>query len=422
VRPRAVSLDVYVGQEFAGELTRPGAGRVRFQHSDHVRERYAGANLLSASMPVREEAYPNGEAKPFFEGLLPEGVVRERVASELHVSYDNVHGLLEKIGVECAGAVVIVPHGEVPPDPAQAELEWLTDDELEERIRDLPNHPLGISPGRVRLSLGGIQDKLVLVRSPAGRFASPLHGAPSTHIIKPGQGRYDGIVANEAFCLRVAACCRLTVARSEIAAFGDHQSLVVERFDRTFGAGNRIERLHQEDFCQALGVRPSAKYESDGGPSIAALVHALRRLSTRAAADVVTFLRSVILNYLIGNSDAHGKNYAILYDPLTQGRLAPLYDLVSTAVYDVEQDLAMSIGGVSDPEAIARDAWEALAAETGVAERQLLAEVRDMSERVGRCVASVRDQALAEDWHEPVIDEIAAISARRIQTTLAVLG
>jgi serine/threonine-protein kinase HipA len=406
VRPRDSVLDVHLAGSSVGTLTRPGSGRVRFAYSASARDEFPARNLLSASLPVRDEPYPNARAKPFFEGLLPEGSVRERVANEFHVSYDNVHGLLEKIGAECAGAVVIVPQGEAPPDPGSAELEWLTEEEVAEKIQNLPTQPLGVVPGRVRLSLGGVQDKLVLVRSPTGRFANPLYGAPSTHIIKPAGTRYEGIVANEAFCLRVAHCSRLPVARTSIEQIGDYECLVVERFDRTFGPANRIERVHQEDFCQALGVLPSAKYEADGGPSAADLVSAVRRLSTRAAADVVMLIRSMILNFLIGNSDAHAKNYALLYEPLTQARLAPLYDLVSTAVYDVEQALAMSIGGAFDPNAIEIQNWLQLAEDTNLASRQLLLELRDLAERVERCARSVRSQAAAEEWYHPVIDEI----------------
>lgn len=407
------ALDVYLEQRVVGSLTRPDSGRVRFEYSDAALDRFPDANLLSASLPVRADPYPNAMAKPFFEGLLPEGAIRQRVADELHVSYDNVHGLLERIGIECAGAVVIVPEDEIPPAADDAELEWLSSDEVADKIREMPLRPLGITPGRVRLSLAGVQDKLVLVRSPAGRFANPLYGAPSTHIVKPELGRYDGIVANEAFCLRVAACCRLAVARSEIARVGDFDCLVVERFDRTVGAGNRIERVHQEDLCQALGIPPSSKYESDGGPGVADIAAALRRLSTRPGADVVTFVRVVILNFLLGNSDAHAKNFALLYDPLTEARLAPFYDLVSTAVYDVEQAMAMSIGGEADPGSIDHDAWNRLAGTIGLSQVAFDRELADMAARAHRCAIAVRDQAVAEGWHHDVLDAIVDVVARR---------
>jgi serine/threonine-protein kinase HipA len=338
------------------------------------------------------------------------------------VSEKNIHGLLEQIGVECAGAVVIIPQGQLPPDPAEAEFEWLTEDELVQRLRDLPNHPLGIRPGRVRLSLGGVQEKLVLTRAPSGRFAEPLNGAPSTHIIKPAQAHYVEMVANEAFCLRVANCAGLSVARAEVERFGDLDCLIVERFDRTYAAGNRIERLHQEDFCQALGVLPDSKYEDEGGPSIGEVGDAIRRLSLEPARDVLSFARAVVLNYVVGNSDAHGKNFALLYDPVAEARLAPFYDLVSTAVYDVEQKLAMAIGGEFEPEQIAGAHWRLMAAELGMAEGALAREISQFAERVRRCAVTVREQAVAEEWHKPIIDRVVAIAERRAARIIQELG
>lgn len=406
-------LNVYLGSELVGELTRPGSGRIRFQYTEDIAERLEGEILLSASLPVRTARYSNSEAKPFFEGLLPEGAVRQRVADELHVSYANTFALLAKIGVECAGAAVIVPQEEEPPHPDEAELQWLSDEELYERVLNVRNHPLGIEPGRVRLSLGGVQDKLVLVRSPPGRFALPLHGAPSTHILKPNQEQYEDIVANEAYCLRVAACSRFFVARSEVVRVGNAECLVVERFDRTIGQGNRVERLHQEDFCQALGVLPESKYETEGGPSAEAVASALRTLSTQPAADVLAFVRALVLNYLIGNSDAHGKNFGLLYDPVGRARLAPLYDLVCTSVYDVEQALAMSIGGVFDPDEVSSSSWSRLARDCGLSEAAMSRYVGDVAERVARCATVARDQAIAENWHRPVINRIHHVSERR---------
>lgn len=123
--------------------------------------------------------------------------------------------------------------------------------------------------------------------------------------------------------------------------------------------------------------------------------------------------RSVIFNDLLGNSDAHGKNYALLYEPITQARLAPLYDLVSTAPYDGEHDLAMRIGDVADPDAVGRDAWTALAISIGVSVRQLFTELRNMADRVSECVRVTREQSLAEGWHHPAIDTVATVVARR---------
>ncbi len=410
--PRVEVLDVHLGDDLVGKLHRPGSGRLAFQYEPGIVADADGALVLSASLPVQPGRFPNGRTRPFFEGLLPEGAVRAQIARERGVSVQNAFGLLAEIGAECAGAVVIVPEGQGLAPADMSSVRWLSDDELAHALADLPAHPLGGGTD-VRLSLGGVQDKLVVTRAPSGRFGQPLGGAPSTHIIKPSIAGWGDIAANEAFCLRLARCCGLSAASSEVAQIGGVACLIVERFDRTFTDGMRILRLHQEDFCQALGVLPDAKYEAEGGPSVGLIVAALREISVAPAADVNALLRAVALNYLVGNSDAHGKNFAILYDPIGSGRLAPLYDVVSTAVYEVTTRMAMLVGGEEEPAEITPDAWRRLARDCGVNGPLLLREVRRLAERVKECAAAISATALAEGWHRPVVDEIRAVIDER---------
>jgi serine/threonine-protein kinase HipA len=171
----------------------------------------------------------------------------------------------------------------------------------------------------------------------------------------------------------------------------------------------RITRIHQEDFCQALGILPDSKYEFEGGPSVAQIVTALREVSTAPAADINTFVRAVAINYLVGNSDAHGKNFALLYDPAAGARLAPLYDIVSTAVYDVTPKMAMLIGGENDPARVTDEAWTRLADECGLNGSLLLREIRELAKRTRTCAAAIAATAQAEGWHRPVIDEICSV-------------
>jgi serine/threonine-protein kinase HipA len=161
---------------------------------------------------------------------------------------------------------------------------------------------------------GGIQAKLILVRSPSGGYGQPLNGTPSTCLLKPEHGEYPEIVANEAFGLRLANSAGLDAARAEPLQIGGRPCLYVERFDRAIDGNGRIVRIHQKDVCQALGIVPVDKYEVSGGPSIAAIVQLLRDIgSPRAAADIIKLIEAVLLNFLLGNSDAHEKNYALLY-------------------------------------------------------------------------------------------------------------
>jgi len=410
--PALRALDVYLTGTHVGKLYRPGSGRLAFQYDTAVAEETAGKLLLSASLPVQAARFRNSATRPFFEGLLPEGPVREQVARERGVSVQNAFGLLAEIGAECAGAVVVVPEGqELAPSDTSA-VRWLSDEELADALANLPAHPLGGGTD-VRVSLGGVQQKLIVARAPNGRFGQPLGGAPSTHIIKPSIAGWTDTAVNEAFCLRVARCSGLATATSETAEIGDTSCLVVERFDRTLTDEMRIVRIHQEDFCQALGLLPASKYEAEGGPSIARIVAALRDISAAPAADVNAFLRAVALNFLVGNSDAHGKNFALLYDPVEGARLSPLYDIVSTAVYDVTPKMAMFIGGEDEPATITEDSWRRLADDCGVNAPLLVRDLRRLAGRTRECAAAVAATSTAEGWHSPVIDEICRIINER---------
>jgi serine/threonine-protein kinase HipA len=377
------------------------------------------AGALSVSLPLQERAFTPSHSAPFFEGLLPEGSVRKAIAERFRLSEEDGFGLLDALGADCAGAVVLLPEGERPDGEGDASVRALGEEELIELIDELPRRPLGVEvePGDVRLSLGGVQDKLVLVRSPSGELGQPLGGAPSTCLLKPDYGRFEDLAVNEAFCMRASAGAGLDVAATELVRVGSTPCLYVERFDRVEDDEGRIVRLHQEDMCQALGILPAAKYEANGGPSVAKVVALLRRLgSARAALDVNRFLKAVLLNFMLGNSDAHGKNFALLYDDSGSPRLAPLYDIVSTVVYpELTARMAMSIGGVEQPDEVDLAAWERLADAAGLG-GQLPALVKRWSADVTVGVQEARQAALEEGWHRPVVDRIVEnCRARRAQ-------
>ncbi len=412
-------LDVFLAGEQVGTLERRAPDRYRFQYASRAVELHGSEALaLSVSLPVRREPFTPSETKPFFEGLLPEGAVRETIARNLRMSVDNGFGLLEALGAECAGAVALTRHTADPDRPAQIAndggVRWLDDDALAQLVRELPEHPLGVSDGeQVRLSLGGVQEKLLLTRTPSGRYGQPLGGGPSTHILKPGQERYPGLVANESFCLRVAGCVGLPVAKTEIVEIAERPCLLIERFDRTYDEQGRIARLHQEDICQALGILPSAKYEVEGGPSLAGIFGLLRRLGGAGTArDINNLLLASVLNWLLGNSDAHGKNFGLVHGAPGDTRLAPLYDVVSTNIYDLKAEMAMLIGGVEDPDRVSAESWRRMGLECSLG-GQVPHRVENLIKRALRCARATREVAIAEDWHEPALDEIVALAERR---------
>jgi serine/threonine-protein kinase HipA len=411
-------LGVYLSGEAVGEIEKRGPSRYRFAYSQSVLDRFnPGANILSASLPVQSDDFAPAQTAPFFEGLLPEGTVREAIARRLRLSEEDGFGLLEALAAECAGAVAVLSPGRTPAPLGGGRIHVLEHEELVRLVDELPRNPLGVDskPEGVRLSLGGIQHKLVLAHLSGMQFGQPLEGAPSTCLLKPEFGQYEELVQNEAFCMKVARTTGLSVARTEIIRVGSHQCLYVDRFDRARDDRGRIVRLHQEDMCQAMGVRPAAKYEENGGPSVAGIVELLRRLrGPYMARDINDFVHAVLVNQLLGNSDAHGKNFALLYEPGSGVRLAPLYDIVSTAVYpEVTERMAMAIGGVEDPEQVGPAAWKRLAEECGFG-GGIAPLVRKRARSALRAVEGWQDTAQREGWHSAVIDAIVDVCRRRV--------
>lgn len=335
---------------------------------------------LSLSLPLRSDPYLDDQSHSFFANLLPEEKMRTLIARNLGVSANNDYGLLERIGGDCAGAVSLWPEDN---EPQQAgSYRELSFDELNAIVRELPQRPLLAGEKGVRLSLAGAQKKLPVYYD-GQTYHLGYGSAPSNYIIKPAIDDLAGTVENEAFCMTLAGAVGLDVPSSFIHQHEDLRIFVVKRFDREV-AGDRIRRLHQEDFCQSLNIPPEFKYESEGGPSLAACCNLLRTNSIRSGKDVLSLVNWVIFNYLIGNSDAHGKNISLLMLP--EGpMLAPFYDLLSTRVYahyGLAEGLAMRIGGELEPRAIQKKHWELFAEEVGVKPKLVLTRVKEMSQRI----------------------------------------
>lgn len=322
---------------------------------------------ISFSLPKRGEPFGRRETRPFFAGLLPEAEQREAVAQALGVSKANDFRLLERLGGDVAGALTLWPDGEAPPAPqGLAATEPLDDARLVEVIEALPMRPFlaGETEG-LRLSLAGAQQKLPVVLL-NGRVALPAPGQPSTHILKPPIARLPGTTANEALAMRLAAALGLPVAAVEPRRTEGRDYLLVERYDRTVAADGAILRLHQEDFCQALGVAPEKKYAAEGGPIFRDGFDLVRRACTPPAPAVLRLMDAAIFNVLVGNADAHGKNFSLLYRAGGVD-LAPLYDLMCTAAYPgVHPKLAMKMGGRARLEEFTPETWEAFGREIGV--------------------------------------------------------
>jgi len=357
-------LDVLLHQQRVGQLEQDDFGSLWFRYSEEwlaLRD----AVPLSHSLSLQQEPFKRNECRPFFAGLLPEEQSREVIAKVLGVSSRNDFAILERIGGECAGAVMLVPPGTVLSSLVGSYRE-LTESELAGLIAGLPRRPLLAGEAGVRLSLAGAQGKLALALGPDGDYRLPVDGAPSTHILKPESSRFEHLVENECFCMRLAALAGLDVADTRIDDADGRKFLLVKRYDRHAVPEGFPQRIHQEDFCQALGIPPELKYQQEGGPNLKQCFELVRTVSSVPGVDVLRLFNAVIFNYLIGNNDAHGKNFSFLYQDGT-ARLAPLYDLVSTQAYPtLSQEMAMKIGKERNPMALTARHWRRFFQDAGL--------------------------------------------------------
>ncbi len=387
-------LIVFLASVRVGRLIRKDNGNMQFRYDPG----YAGS-AVSQSMPVRSEAYSHRICQAVFGGLLPEGEVRQTIARNLGASSGNYYALLEALGGDCAGALTMLEPDQYP--STVPEEETLDEVALDSLLRELPQRPLAANPQEgIRLSLAGAQPKLPVILDEEEAISLPLNtAAATTHIIKPEPSRFPGLVDNEAFCMDLAHAVGLPAARVRKRAAGSGLAyLLVERYDRDLTA-DPIGRLHQEDFCQALGRSSEHKYQQEGGPSIGDAISLVRASSARAAHDLIALWRALVFNWLIGNCDAHAKNFSLLYDRGAPA-LAPLYDLVSTTVYsELTTRLAMSIDGARLIEEVDAAAWVRLAEEINYNRRFVITETADL---VGRTIAESR-KLVSDELHDNTV-------------------
>jgi serine/threonine-protein kinase HipA len=406
----AKTLDVYLHQDLVGHLVQDDGGGMYFAYVESWLSR-PGAVPLSQSLPLRTKRFRAKECRGYFAGILPDESKREIIARNLGISERNDYAMLERIGGECAGAVTFLPAGEGLPERNYG-YRTLSPPQLAALLRELPKRPLLAGDEGIRLSLAGAQDKLA-VRIEHGEVCIPLGGAPSTHILKPAVERFDGVVFNEALCMKLAVAAGLPAAAVETRSVDGLDYLLVERYDRVHrqapGVEPVLERLHQEDFCQALGLVSEHKYQKEGGPSLKQCFALLRAVSSAPVLDLVRLLEAVIFNYLVGNNDAHGKNFSLLYRGPGEVRLAPLYDVISTVYYpELSRDMAMRIGSEYSSEKVTARDFAQLAEEAGLAKPLVRARVPEVA---GRLIAALAKMEIAH----PAARKVAALIRQRAE-------
>ena len=373
---------------------------------------------LSASLPLQAEPFDDHKTRPFFVGLLPEGQMRRLIAQQFQVSDQNDFALLDHIGGECAGAVTFLKPGQALPVPTSThDVQWLSDEEVAAILDELPGRPMLAGKDGLRLSLAGAQDKLPVVFDGA-RLGLPCNGTPSSHILKPAIHTVENSVINEAFCMALAEAMQLEPAKSKIHFVLDRSFLLVERYDRLLDGQGYRQRLHQEDFCQALGVVPEMKYQNEGGPDLARCFEMVRQATRPSAPHILRLLDYVIFNALIGNHDAHAKNFALLYSGTTPV-LAPLYDTLSTAVYPtLTPKMAMKIGSNYTFSEVQARHWEQFAESVGLSKAQAKRRVLELAKSLPATARKLQSSPEHGFAGNAVVERINALIEQRCALTV----
>jgi serine/threonine-protein kinase HipA len=406
-------LEVFHRGQRVGTLRQHESGGMVFAY-DPGWQGSPSAFPVSLSLPLSGE-FPAAAGHHFFANLLPEGNAREQICQELRISVGNDFGLLAAIGGDCAGALTVIPVGTPPPSPHPPTFEPISESELASWSTGTSN-ALGFFSGRkrVRLSLAGAQHKLPVCID-GERIVLPRGETPSTHILKFASPFYSHLPENEAFVSLLARHLGLPAVEVGLLKTANRSIALIERYDRQLVAGE-YRRLHQEDFCQALGIPPSRKYEQEGGPGLRQCIDVIHQHCAYPLRDLQNLLRWALFNLLVGNADAHAKNLALLYDVGGNPGLAPFYDLVCTRNYRrVSRELAMSLGGTRDPDRFTERHLKSLAEDFGWRIPLVLNEVRQLSDSLGERLAETGEVFRTRFGNSPMLERLPLIIRRNLR-------
>ena len=376
---------------------------------------------VSLSLPRGHWHWPTDRCRPYFEGLLPQGVTRSDAAAELGVSSDDTIRLLAALGAEVAGALTLLPEGEDPvsggPDcPAQP----LSEGELVRILDAIQERPFLVGrEDRLRVSLAGARTKLPVVLVD-GSVALPADGQVTTHVLKPAMPDLESTTENEAYSMRLAARAGLEVVPILAGVADGRKYLIIERYDREEGDDGSVRRLHQEDFCQALGILPEDRYASDGGPGFDGCFDLIRETCTFPAVGVLKLLDAAIFHVIIGNTEAHAGSYSLLWRQTRELALAPLRGLMSTVSYpEPRTRFAMEIAGRGTLEEMRVGDWGRFAKLCGLGASFVRRRVGELCDRVQHHGEAVAAELAAPGLNETALARFSALARGRARQLAA---
>ncbi len=328
-------LHVAMNGELIGQWFKSRDGHTEFHYEDSWLDS-PRRRMLSLSLPLTQKVHRGAVVYNFFDNLLPDSsLIRSRIQQRFQISTGAPFDLLSVIGQDCVGAIQL--YVEEPKLLKQVDAIPVSERDIATVLRNYQFLPLGMdSQQEFRISLAGAQEKTAFLYH-QNQWYRPLHTTPTSHIFKlpmglVGQGQLDlsKSIDNEWLCLQIMQTLGLNVPKADIAYFDDVQVLIVERFDRRWSqSGDWLIRLPQEDMCQASGIAPALKYESDGGLGIIAIVSQILKGSVEAQKDVRDFIKAQIVFWLLCAIDGHAKNFSIYLEAESRYRMAPIYDVIS---------------------------------------------------------------------------------------------
>ncbi|MCA9059879.1 MAG: type II toxin-antitoxin system HipA family toxin [Planctomycetaceae bacterium] len=405
-------LFVHYESATIGELSVPSSsGLMQFRY----RETWSGSDAafpISLSLPLAGNFDPTA-SHHFFVNLLPEANVRQQICNSLRISPSNDFELLKAIGGDCAGALAITAD---PQPPAIGQhYEPITEDQLAAWSVGTPDAFSTVTgQNEVRLSLAGAQDKLP-VHLHQDQLFIPCGNTPSTSLLKFASPYYSHLPENETFITMLAAAAGLPTVEIRLRKTQCASIAVIARYDRIL-QDKHYRRLHQEDFCQALGIGPSHKYEKEGGPSLKQCAEVIRRHTSFPLMELQKLLQWVLFNLLVGNADAHGKNLSLLYVDGRHLQLAPFYDLVCTRNYrNISRHLAMSLGGVFDPDLITDKQLAAVATDLGIRPLVVQRAAKQLGEKILQQIPAVSEQFASLYGDSPILERIPIVIRKQIR-------